>query len=125
MGRPFYELNIYKKGLELLMIIYKVTATYPKDERFDLISQTRSSANSILAIISEAHGRYYFADKTRVMYQARGETEEVRSHLLVAQRLNYISEEQYTELDGEYSGLGKGINAYIKYLIEQKGKTDH
>ena len=55
MAKSFYDLNIWKKGHELLMRIYEVTAKYPSGEKFGLTSQTRNSANSVIANIAESH----------------------------------------------------------------------
>lgn len=116
----FYDLNIWKKGFELLLNVYKTTSKYPKEEKYNLVSQTRASANSIVAQVAGAFGRYSFADKVRVLYQARGEAEETRSHLRVAYGLNYIGEENFERLDNEYRGLGAGINSYIRSLSKYK-----
>lgn len=116
----FYELTIWKKGYELLMRIYKATSTYPREERFGLTSQTRDAANSIIAQIAEAHGRYSFADRIRVLHQARGEAEEVRSHLRVGLGLDYLPRDEFDYLDKEYAGLAMGINAYIKSISRYK-----
>jgi len=67
MNKKFYELNIWKKGYELLMKVYEVTGKYPPEEKYGLVPDTRRSANSVIANIAEAHGRYYFADKVRVL----------------------------------------------------------
>ncbi|KKQ53006.1 hypothetical protein A2865_01325 [Candidatus Woesebacteria bacterium RIFCSPHIGHO2_01_FULL_39_17] len=70
MGISFRELKIWKKAYELLMKIYKITTRYPLEEKYNLTSQTRSSANSALSQIAEAHGRFYFADKIRILFIA-------------------------------------------------------
>ncbi len=116
----FYDLEIWKKGFELLGIIYKETSKYPPSEKYNLISQTRASVNSIIAQIAESHGRFSFADKVRVLYQVRGEIEETRSHIRVAFSLKYLSEKVYNYLDKEYEGLGVGVNLYIKSLNRYK-----
>jgi four helix bundle protein len=91
MASGFYDLNIWKKGYALLMEIYKITATFPKEEKYGLSRQMRDSSNSVIANIAEAHGRYYFSDKARVLYTSRGECEETRSHLRAALGLKYIN----------------------------------
>ena len=116
IAKGFYDLNIWKKGYALLMEIYKITATFPKEEKYALSGQVRDSANSVIANIAEAHGRYYFADKTRVLYTSRGECEETRSHLRVALGLKYLNEKVFINLDQEYEGLSKGISSYIRSL---------
>ena len=98
------------------MEIYKITASFPGEEKYNLRSQIRSSANSVIANIAESHGRYYFADKVRVLYTSRGEGEETRSHFRLALGLKYIKTEEFDRLDKEYEGLLKGISAYIRSL---------
>ena len=116
MAKGFYDLNIWKKGYALLMKIYEITAASPKEEKHRLSGQMRDSASSVIANIAEAHGRYYFADKARVLYTSRGECEETRSHLRVALGLKYIDKKVFVNLDQEYEGLSKGISSYIRTL---------
>ena len=123
MAKGFCELNIWKKGHALLMEIYRITGGFPKEEKYGLSTQIRSSANSVIANIAEAHGRYYFADKTRVLYTSRGECEETRSHLRVALGLKYIDVNEFGNLDEEYEGLSKGISSYIRSL-KKAGSAD-
>ncbi|MBT5337897.1 four helix bundle protein [Candidatus Falkowbacteria bacterium] len=113
MGVSFKELRVWQKGNKLLLQIYELTADFPKEEKFSLTQQLRRAANSIIANIAECHGRFHFKDKIRVLYIARGELEETRSHLLVSFQLNYVSEEVYQELEKEYAGLLIGINEFI------------
>lgn len=120
MATSFKDLNIWKKGFDLLMRIYEIVKNYPSEEKYILIDQTVRSANSVIANIAESHGRFYFADKNRVLYQARGEVEETRSHLMVAYGRKYISQKDYFELDSEYEGLFKGISSYIESLKIKK-----
>jgi four helix bundle protein len=119
MGKSFRDLKIWQKGYELLMKVYEVTSKYPPEEKYGLVSDTRKSANSIIANIAESHGRYFFLDKIRILYIARGETEEIRSHLSVGLGRQYLSKEDFNFLDREYEGLGVGINFYIQDLEKQ------
>jgi len=116
MAGSFYDLKIWQKGYELLMETYQITSNFPKEERYGLTNDLRRSANSVIANIAESHGRYYYADKVRVLYIARGEVEETRSHLKVALGRKYIDQLTFNRLDKEYEGLSKGISGYIKSL---------
>jgi len=119
MAHSFRELRIWQKVHDLLMEIYKVTVQYPTEEKYGLISDTRRSANSVIANIAEAHGRYYYADRIRVLYTARGEVEEIRSHLSVALSQKYINQKIFDCLDREYEGLARGISSYISNISKQ------
>jgi len=106
----FRDLRIWQKGFELVERIYKTTKNYPSEEKFALVSDTRRSANSVIANIAEAHGRYFYSDKVRVLYIARGEAEEVRSHSSVAFSQKYIT----NRLSMIWT---KSIPAYLLVLI--------
>lgn len=116
MASDFKNLKIWQKGFELLLRVYKLTSKFPSKEEFGLTSQLTNAANSIIANIAESQGRYYLKDKIRVLYQARGELEETRGHILVAKELGYVSEKEAERLDKEYNGLAKGVNTYIRSL---------
>jgi len=113
MYKAFYQLPIWQNGAKLLEEIYKITKIFPLEEKYALTSQLRRSANSIIANIAESHGRFFYKDKVRVLYIARGEVEESRSHLLIACKLNYLTQEKYLEMNQAYNLLSKGINSYI------------
>ena len=49
----FTDLNAWKEGHKLVLLIYKVTKTFPKEEMFGLISQIRRAAVSFTSNIAE------------------------------------------------------------------------
>lgn len=120
--KKFYQLDIWKEGFELVKEIFEVTRKYPKEEKYSLISQTRRSSNSVIANTAEAHGRYYFKDKIRVMYIVRGEIEETQSHLWVAYSQNYIEKEKWLDLEKRYEQVKIKVNNQINNWHKQKDK---
>ena len=120
--QKFYQLDIWKEAFDLQKEIFELTRQFPSEERYGLISQTNDSADSILANIAESHGRFYFADKIRVLYIVRGELEETQSHILVAQSRKYMEKEICAKLIDRYEKLKMKINVYIGDLMRQKGK---
>lgn len=105
-----------------MMRVYDLIPGFPAEEKYALLSQIIRAANGIIANIAEAHGRYYFKDKVRILYIARGELEETQSHLKVALARHYISEKNFVFLNSEYEGLNIGINRYINYLMKSNNK---
>lgn len=116
----FYQMEIWTEGYELQKEIFKLTETFPKKEQYGLASQMNDSSNSVIANIAEAHGRFYYADKIRVLYTARGEVEETQSHLVVAQSRGYITREQCVGLVERYEQLKMKMNRYIGKLSKDK-----
>ena len=118
--KDFHQLEIWRDGYNLLMKVYNCTEEFPSHEQYALVSQMCRSANSIIANIAESHGRYSYADKIRVLYIARGEILETRSHLSVAYGRKYMLKRVFITLNSGYLELVKDLNAYIKSLQKQK-----
>ncbi|MCG2692976.1 four helix bundle protein [Candidatus Parcubacteria bacterium] len=102
------------------MEIYDITEIFPEEEKYALTTQIRKSANSVIANIAEAHGRYYYADKIRVLYISRGELQETQSHLAVAYGRKYIDTQTFQNLSRSYEDLKVKINNYITSINNKK-----
>ena len=55
--RPHENLDLWKKAIEFVVAVYKVTEGFPKDEKFGLTSQLRRASVSIVANVAEGAGR--------------------------------------------------------------------
>ncbi|MGQ0739048.1 MAG: four helix bundle protein [Bacteroidota bacterium] len=53
----FRELKIWQRSVDFVVRIYALTAGFPKEERYGLISQLRASAVSVSSNIAEGAGR--------------------------------------------------------------------
>ncbi len=91
--RNFYDLKVWQDAHEIVLEIYKITKTFPKEEQFGLISQMRRAASSITANIAEGFGRYYYKEKTKFYQQARASAVELQDHLLLSKDLTYLSKD--------------------------------
>ncbi len=116
----FYQTKPWKQAYELLMQVYKIIENYPNFEKFSLVDQTLRSANSVVANIAEAHGRYFFKDRIRVLYIARGEICETQSHLWVGNGREYLTKEIWLKIENDYENLKIGLNNQIGYYSRQK-----
>lgn len=52
--RSFKELRVWQNAIDVAMIIFELTKSFPPEERFDLTDQIRRSSRSVAANISEA-----------------------------------------------------------------------
>ena len=57
MGKPHHNLEVWKRSLNYVTGIYKITANFPADEKFSLVSQMRREAVSIPSNISFKEAR--------------------------------------------------------------------
>lgn len=103
----FKELKVWKMAMELTVDIYKLTASFPMDERFGLISQLRRSAVSVSSNIAEGCGRKTDQDFSRFLGFSLGSQYEIETQLIISKELNLITNEQFEPLSASLTELQK------------------
>lgn len=91
----FTDLEVWKEAHKLVLLIYRVTQTFPKEEIYGLVSQLRRAAVSIESCIAEGFSRYHYKDRLNFYYDARGSIGEVESQSITAKDLKFMSEEDF------------------------------
>ncbi|MBT5337631.1 four helix bundle protein [Candidatus Falkowbacteria bacterium] len=115
----YYDLKAWQRAYKFTLKVYEVTSDFPAEEKFGLISQIRRASISITANIAEGFSRYYFKDKIRFYYQARGSLSEVQSFLLVSRGLNILESSFCEELVNHADEVKRLINGLIKSIQKQ------
>ena len=115
--RTHRDLDVWKKSIDLVTLIYKYTADYPKDEMYGLTSQIRRCAVSIPSNIAEGSARTTRKDFSHFLAIALGSVAELETQLIISKNLNYLPETVLNELMPELIsirrmtlGLRKSIN---------------
>lgn len=88
----------------------------PKAEQFGLISQMQRAATSVPANIAEGHGRAYTGAYCRHLSIAQGSLLELETHLLISQRLSYLSPEQVSPLLSRTQEIGRMLHGLTRSL---------
>ena len=86
--RDHKDLTIWRKSLDLVVEVYRLTRSFPKEEQYGLVSQLRRAAVSIPSNIAEGHERIHRQDYVRFLSISRGSIAEVETQVLIAERLN-------------------------------------
>jgi len=110
----FTDLNAWKEGHRLVLEVYKITKSFPTDERFGLIDQMRRCAVSITSNIAEGFSRRSKKEKAQFFYMALGSITELQNQLLIARDIKYISQEVFHELAEKTIVVSKLTNGLIK-----------
>jgi len=116
MGFNFEKLDVYKKAVIFTGIVYKVSKTFPEDEKYGLTSQIRRAAVSVPANIAEGSGRHHKKDFAQFLRISRGSVYECIPLLEIACNEGYINKAVYNELMVNCNELAKMINGLIKSL---------
>jgi four helix bundle protein len=116
----FYDLNAWREAHKLTLTIYKLTANFPKEEKYGIVDQLRRAASSISANIAEGFGRFHFADKIKFYYQSRGSLNEVQNFLLLAKDLKILEENLLKEIWKQTKGCEMLLSGLIRSAERQK-----
>jgi len=114
--RNFQKLEVWKKSHELMLAIYRLTATFPINERYGLTSQLQRASASIGANLAEGCGRETDADFRRFVQMASGSACEVEYHLILAHDLSLIVTETYDQLNNDINELKRMLCGLTHYL---------
>lgn len=112
--QSFTNLIAWQKGHELVLTIYKLTKTFPKEETYSLVDQMRRCVISITSNIAEGFSRKSYKEKIQFYSMALGSTTELQNQLLVARDVDYITKESFTKIAVLTVEVHKLINGLIK-----------
>ena len=113
----FRQLNIWIEARALVKEVYLLTAKFPSDERFGLISQINRCSISVPSNIAEGSARSTNKDFAHFLKISLGSLFELETQLLLSADLNMISEIENEELFKRIIVLQKMISNFIKTLI--------
>ena len=119
--RPHEKLDVWKKGIDFVVALYKSTENFPKEEKFGLTSQLRRAAVSIPANIAEGAGRKSSKEFAHFLSNSQGSASEVETELLIASRLSYLDKDDYQALRSSLDEIGRMLTGLCQHL-EKKGR---
>lgn len=110
----FTDLIVWQEGHRLVLMVYKLTKTFPKDETYSLTSQMRRAVASITANIAEGFGRQTYKEKVQFYYMAKGSLTELKNFLFIAKDVGYLTEEEFKTLFLQASTVEQLLHGIIK-----------
>jgi len=112
----YRDLVVWQKSMALVSAVYKMTAAFPRSERFGLTSQIQRAAVSIPSNIAEGQGRLATKEFRQFLGVARGSLKELETQLLISIDLGHTSQEQAGACLDLADEVGRMLNALIKVL---------
>lgn len=114
--KTFRDLYSWQEGHKLVLLIYKTTKTFPKNETFALVDQLIRAAVSITSNIAEGFGRQGTKEKIQFYYLAQSSLSEVQNQLIIAKDVGYIDDNVFNEIWNQTVIVHKLLTGLIKSL---------
>ena len=116
--QSFTDLEVWREGHKLVLMIYKLTKIFPKEETFGLVSQLRRAAISITSNVAEGFARSSFKEKLQFYSISRGSLVELQNQLLIAKDITYLDDTNFNQLTNQSIIVHKLLNAFIRRTRE-------
>lgn len=114
MKRNHRSLKAWQQAIQLVEHVYALTASFPKEELFGLSSQMRRAAVSVPANIAEGAARSGSRELIRFLGIAAASLSELDTHVEIARRLGYLTDDALQfEIDSVSAPI-MGLNASVK-----------
>ncbi|TFG38402.1 MAG: four helix bundle protein [Syntrophobacterales bacterium] len=114
--RDHTKLRAFEFADEVAILVYRVTAGFPKEELFGLTSQIRRAAISVPSNIVEGCARDSEADYLRFLNIAFGSLRELHYQLNLTKRLGFLSNEDSSLIEPKVVETEKVLNGLIRSL---------
>ena len=107
------DLDVWKLSVDLVVDIYRLTESFPKNELYGLTSQIRRAAVSIPSNIAEGAARKNTKEFIQFLYISLGSIAEIDTQLIISQRLGYA------EINGELADRIEHVRKMLINLIRK------
>ena len=119
------NLDAWKKSIDLVEMIYKLSALFPDEERYGLTSQIRRAAVSIPSNLAEGAARNSKKEFLNFISISLGSLAEVETQVIIAQRLNFCEPSNDFDQINEVRALIIGLRNYLrKTTIKLKVRSE-
>lgn len=112
----FEDLRAFQHAMDLMVEVYRATASFPKNELYGLTSQLRRAACSVVSNIAEGQGRLTLGERRQMMSHARGSLFEVQAQIIAATRLAIIDAATANGIRNRAASAAREIDGLIKWI---------
>jgi four helix bundle protein len=116
MLKSYRDLLVWQRAMELVILVYRVSSEFPRQETYGLTSQIRRASISVPSNIAEGYGRATRKEYLQFLSIAQGSLKELETQAILAERLNYATTAQVEKLLAEAERVGKMLGSLIRSL---------
>lgn len=118
--RSCRDLLVWQKGIALVQVVYRLTAKFPRAEKFGFVGQTRRAAVSVPSNIAEGQPRQHTKEFRQFLHVALGSRAELDTQLTTALELDYVQEGECSVVNEQVLELRKMIHGLLSKLPSGK-----
>ena len=123
MVKSYRDLVVWRKAMDAVELIYRLSEGFPKTETYGLTSQIRRAAVSVPSNIAEGQGRKSTKEFLKHLSIAYGSLLEVETQIEIAKRLSYLSQDDCERVFQAVAEIGRLLNGLMSALLLKN--TDH
>ncbi len=112
----YNDLQVWKESMQLVIVVYKISSTFPNEERYCITDQMRRAAVSIPSNIAEGHSRNTKPDFARFLRISLGSCTELETQIIIAKNLEYVTEEKIEPILNQSLVIRKMLTKLISKL---------
>ena len=116
MLNSYKELTVWRKSIDLILEIYRLTDNFPRSELYGLTSQMRRAAVSIPSNIAEGYSRRHRQEYIQFIKVAFGSGAELETQIIIAKRLGFTSGFKVEGAENLLSEVMKMLNKLVTTL---------
>jgi four helix bundle protein len=127
VAQDYHDLIVWQKAIDLSVGIYELTKEFPKNELYGLTSQMRRASISVASNIAEGRGRLNAAEFRQFLGLAQGSLFELRTQLLIANKLGFALGDSLNNADLLSEEVAKMLRTFIERLTvrPRTGRSMH
>ena len=114
--QSYQDLVVWQKGIELAKLVYTITAKFPGEEKFGLVSQMRRAAVSVPSNIAEGQARHTTGEFIQFISHTEGSVAELNTQLILAVELKFCSDPLAAPASGLMEDLRRMLNGLRRKL---------
>jgi four helix bundle protein len=114
--RDYRDLIVWQEAMEIAVLVYSLTRSFPREEMFGLTSQMRRSASSIAANIAEGFGRAQRRSFIQFLRIAQGSLKELETHAVLSVRVELLDAAKAEDLQDRCQRLGRRLVQFVRSL---------
>jgi len=118
--QSYRDLIVWQKSIELAKQLYRLTAKFPNDEKFGLISQIRRAAVSVSSNIAEGQARNTTGEFIQFISHAEGSAAELDTQLYLSIELGFVTSMEAAPILALIDEIRRMLNSLRRRLSQTR-----